>query len=835
MKFCSVIASNVKTMKNPNQMNVPMKNTSRHLTVAANVLLIALLLISSPAWSREHVRGVLRCDAASEPQAFGTVALLSMADSTMVSGTISDEEGRFSLTIPSDNKKAPYFLRITYVGYKTTEVAVDSLPEAGMNLGYICLTPLLQEMQEFVFVGERISASGGNTKTTYFMNSKIRDASFTAGDVLRHIPEVHVDFMQHISMEGGQPVVIQVNGRERDAAFIRQLDASQIDRIEVVRNPGAQYDAGISGVINIILKEPESGLRTHVHAEVPTSASEVYIFPNYGLHFTRGKVNLFTTYQGEVSQLDVVESNNRKFRFGGAENNLASSMQLRQDHWSHRFNAGLDYIMNERTQLNVYGFINPYSRENSGTVVLQSDAGQSETRTWSAAKQDTDKNLLAFGSVYFRHDFKPGAEITLDAGYYRLKAENTTVYAPKDTELSGFSAGMPASADSGQEGDTGIGAQDDRQINTLKPNQHTIYLKADFSAPVSEKLGIAAGGRINYRNMQDDARDGFAFAERVLAAYGSIRFSGGDLSIQAGLRAEFAQNGENGHSGLFTSSLLPSFSASFRTAPNRQIQLTFRQSVRRPHIYEISPTPIMDDPYSIRFGNPLLQAEKRSTAAAGYSLLVGNTFIQSQVFCQHFFDVINWANHINEHGQFVTRVGNLGNIIHYGAQLSGSLNFHPAVSINPGFRVFQVNTRPNSRAGELGIEPVQKVSFEAGLSVIARLHEGLTASLAGQYFSPTTDLQQITYSNMLYFISLEKNLPKNWRIGITSALPLQRSFTYHGTRMNGTDLNRHAEGNILMSAVPVWLKVSYQFDSGKKIQSVKRQIENFEGKPKIGF
>src|SRR5665811_416334 len=92
-------------------------------------------------------------------------------------------------------------------------------------------------------------------KTTYFMNRKMYDASNTGVDMLNYIPGVQVDLMKNISLEGSQHIIILVDGKERDRNFLSQLNAGQIDKVEVNNTPGSRYDSGITGVINIILKK----------------------------------------------------------------------------------------------------------------------------------------------------------------------------------------------------------------------------------------------------------------------------------------------------------------------------------------------------------------------------------------------------------------------------------------------------------------------------------------------------------------------------------------------------------------------------------------------------
>jgi outer membrane receptor for ferrienterochelin and colicin len=126
------------------------------------------------------------------------------------------------------------------------------------------------------------------------------DASDNGVDILNYIPGVQVDIMKNISLEGSQHIVILVDGKERDRNFLSQLNARQIDKVEIIDTPGSKYDADVTGVINIILKKDKaSGIDGHLHLEVPTSKSAIYVFPDYSFNYSLRKLNLYTSYDGE--------------------------------------------------------------------------------------------------------------------------------------------------------------------------------------------------------------------------------------------------------------------------------------------------------------------------------------------------------------------------------------------------------------------------------------------------------------------------------------------------------------------------------------------------------
>ena len=88
---------------------------------------------------------------------------------------------------------------------------------------------------------------------------------------------------------------------------------------------------------------------------------------------------------------------------------------------------------------------------------------------------------------------------------------------------------------------------------------------------------------------------------------------------------------------------------------------------------------------------------------------------------------------------------------------------------------------------------------------------------------------------MLYFLSLEKTIKQKIKIGIVSAIPFTKSFTYQGSEIKGTNFYSHYEGNVKIHSIPVWFKLSYQFSSGKNRDKINRSKEEIDNLPKKGF
>jgi hypothetical protein len=330
------------------------------------VMVLSLSVLNGQDQQKLNIKGQLKDQQNMQAVSFATVALRRLSDSTLITGTSSNLDGEFQIgSIPVGK----YSLIISAIEFNRVIKSIDLKND--FNTGIILLQEKSVTLGEVVVVGERMKAKTEPDKTIYYMNKKLYDASDNGVDMLSYIPGVQVDIMKNISLEGSQHILILVDGIERDRNFLSQLNASKIDKVEIINTPGSKYDADVTGVINIILKKnKETGINGQVHLEIPTSVSEMYIFPDYNFNYSFNKLNLYTSYDGDLSYFNITESSNRNFSDTQGETEIMSAQFVRQKYWSHRFHYGFDYTFNEKNQLNFYAFYNPYSSEHSGSVEM---------------------------------------------------------------------------------------------------------------------------------------------------------------------------------------------------------------------------------------------------------------------------------------------------------------------------------------------------------------------------------------------------------------------------------------------------------------------------------
>jgi len=736
---------------------------------------------------------------------YANIRLFRASDSTLVGGTASDNHGTFTIQPVA---RGTYRLRISCIGYEeaTKSIVVD---REKADADTIYLHEKAETIREAVVVAERAKAKSERDKTTFFISKKMTDVSNTGTDLLKLIPGIQVDFMKNVSLEGSSNILILVNGKERDRSFICQLNPKEIDKIEVISSPPANYDGNVTGVINVVLKkEDNTGISGQINAEIPTSGDAVYIFPNYNLSLGWKKLTLFTSYNGEVSYFDMHESTYRKIGNNSGTTELFSDQYVKQRNWSHRFHYGFDYTFDRQNQLSFYGFYNPYSNEHSGTAVSRVSGVQN--RQWEAIKKDTDKNNRNYYSLFYNHRFNTtGHELSVEASNYQLSAENSTDYRSVSEER------ILAS-------------------NTLKPRQNVFSAKIDYTRPLTTKIGLATGIKTKLQRLTDRNRTDFRYNEESYAAYATLSYRQTKFDASLGLRAEQSVSTLKNSFDTHLLALLPSVNMRLQLSDRQNVRFSFSRSIARPNLYQLNPTVSTDDPFTIREGNPALKPEFRTALFLEHSVRFASNYFATRLFYNKTTDAINKLTFVNDTSAFETKTYNLGTIHQYGIQLSGSFRLGIA-TLNPYVRIYGLHGAGNSTARQYSVANRHTTGIESGLSAIVSVTNTLALSLSAQYATPLQAIQSNTFCDALYFVSIDKTINQNMKIGVVSGLPFARKFTYAGSDADGSNFTSRYNGYLLMPTVPLWFRMSYQFHSGKKRSQIKRDTEEPENLPKRGF
>ena len=461
--------------------------------------------------------------------------------------------------------------------------------------------------------------------------------------------------------------------------------------------------------------------------------------------------------------------------------------------------------------LTLFAWFHPWSREHSGHAELRNlSTGEIP---WSALKSDDDRNTGRFGALTYR--FAPGGNndghhITTDISYFALSAGNSTVYHNSE---SGY-----------------------YQANIMKPGQQNVQGRLDYERPVGSSLTIGTG--ISFRNQLSEDRlpGGFRHTDQTGAAYTTIGYRYGFMDVQAGLRTERVWQGSADRNGSQGWMWFPNASAGYRfSGAARTLRLAYRRSVQYPHLYQLNPVVHAYDPLHQNAGNTALQPEIRSTVHLEYARGRGNSAASVRLYYDHRDHAIQETGFIDDSGRFVAQMQNAGELHRYGVQVSGTVSIGAASGLQPLLNVYKTIARANEDAAKHGIPDRTSTGWSGGLTAYSTLPGGITASAIIQYSGRDHGLQRSRYSGTLYFISVEKAFGSSLKAGITSALPFARTVVYDGYEIDQPGYRSRSEGSIMMSAVPVWLKLNYNFSSGKRRQIITRSDDPQHIVPRKGF
>jgi outer membrane receptor protein involved in Fe transport len=761
----------------------------------------------APAQESSSVSGRIIDKTGNGGLPFANIILYG-ADSKMVDGMSSDTAGYFTL---NHVKPGNYRLQVSMIGYEkvSREINIDC---SRYDAGTIFLQENATELNEVVVAADRVKGKTEREKTTYFMTKKMCDASITGMDILRMVPGVQVDFLQNISLEGSRKILILVDGREQDKNYVSQINPVNIDRIEIMSAPPSKYDADVTGVINIILKkDKDTGIGGQINLEIPTSASFIYDHPSYNFSLAFKKLSISASYNGELIYGDLHEFTSRNFTGSAGPVETRSDQYLRQQYGSHRFDLECDYFVDPRDQVTFHAFYNPVSRDLKGMADAwtSSDAGVLQ-------KAQTDNNSLSTGSYYsfyFKHSFnEKGSDIAVDISDFNLNVENTVSYGPAGTEQSAETI-----------------------LSSSKPVQNNVSAKVDCNISSWKGLDLAMGAKMKIQSMQDLNMSDFQYNEKIFAVYGALGSIHAKYDWNVGLRLEDSYSALKNEFYNSVLSLLPYAVVDFKLTSHQTIRLSYSRSVKRPGIYNLNPAVTFDDSFTINKGNSSLHPEFQTNIFMEYSKGIKSDYFSARLFYNRAADVINNLALVNDTGQVEIHTDNLGTIQQYGLQLSGSLNIGKLVTFTPYFRLFGQYSVGNELAHRYAIENRDQLICESGLSAILSFKHQMDLSMNIQYNSPKNNIQDNTFSSALYFISFEKTFKKNLKIAVVSGLPLTKTFTYDGSEINDRNFHSYYRGDLNVQNFLVLLKLSYQFDSGKKHEKINPSREEIDAFPKKGF
>jgi len=560
-------------------------------------------------------------DEDNQPLSFANVILYNSADSIFTKAEYTAENGSFNM---SNIEPSTYFIKITYVGISDYEIDNFELTsDQNIDLGKINMISPGTEIEEVTVVAKRPLLELLPDKIVFNVQGSINANGNDGLELLRKAPGVIVDNNDNITLLGRSGVKIYIDGKPSPlrgndlASYLRSLESSQIDNIEIITNPSSKYEAeGNGGIINIRLVKNQNvgahaniGLNYSIGKKAQYSASinsnfrkeKMNIFGSYNFN-DRNNINYFNLYRTQAGYI-FDQVNNQE-----------------NDRKSHNLKLGTDFFINEKS---TFGFLingnisNQLSKSESRTPISRQSDDVLETILVANSTEEGERSNFNY-NLNYRYNPNKDISLSIDADYGRYRSDGTELqpniyFDPTETFIFLSTTSR-----------------------TVKPKDIDIYsLKLDYETSFARgKLGfggkyvyVRTDNTFDFYNIVDEGdildierSNQFDYSERVGAVYANYSRRLEKISYQFGLRVEHTNSRadltamipippeedliERNYIDFF-----PSAGITWTPSQKHMFQLNYSRRLNRPSYQDMNPFRNKLDELTFERGNPFLNPE----------------------------------------------------------------------------------------------------------------------------------------------------------------------------------------------------------------------------------
>jgi len=595
--------------------------------------------------------------------------------------TSSLENGKFSFTALSTKDK--WKLKISSVGYTAKDIAVEYGSDSKVldkDLGAITLENDNRKLDEVTVTGRKALLEMDIDKKVYNVEKNIVAAGGTAIDVMRNMPSVQVDIDGNVKLRNAAPTIF-VDGKPTTLTP-DQIPADVIEKIEIITNPSAKYDASgsMAGILNIILKKNK---KTGYNGML-TLGADRFGGTNFmgSLNLRQNKFNISLTGMNMRMRTNTEGDSYRESTIDGVKSTVNQDIEGKTKGTISFGRLGLDYDLSPRTTVSVAGiFVEGKFRPNENTMITTETQGNSNRI--SASERSFKPRGLQAGLV---QKFKTeGEELTADFNYFGGTNKSNGTYTTNYLDNSGII---------GSQIQKNVGSGDNKfmtvQADYVKPFKNGMKLETGVRAQIN-KLKNLNSNSLKARD-KDDYEDISAASANydnkntVYAAYASL---GGNLkdwvSYKVGLRVENSTydgeliNTNQKFHNKYPLSLFPSLFLSKKLTEKDQLQMSVTRRVNRPNFFQLIPFVDYTDSLNITRGNPDLVPEFTTSGELSYSRTHGKGTFLASFYYKYTTNLITRyltqeLNPITDKMDFINTYINANSSKNYGAEFTYTNN-----------------------------------------------------------------------------------------------------------------------------------------------------------------
>jgi ferric enterobactin receptor len=824
-------------------MFVPVKLNTVFILVPLMLLILNSGVLSAQKMEGGNIRltGKVIEKSTGGDLEFATVSVYSKKDSTLIGGTLTEADGSFVVEV----KTAAIYAVIEFLSYQAVTISEFRFNKETVRLdaGIVSLAPDAVALETIEIVGQKSETQFALDKRVFNVGKDLANRGGTAQDILDNVPSVTVDLDGSVSLRGSGSVRILINGQPSGlvgisgANGLRSIPAGMIERIEVITNPSARYEAeGMSGIINIVLKKDSRGGFNgsfELSGGYPDNAAG-----NANINYRKGRSNFFLNYGLNYSKNPGVGYTYQEFYTG---DNVQATYIKRdgiRKNLSNNLRAGMDFEINDLQTISG-SVLYRYSTNNNFTPIRYYDHIFMPNESRGRFLVPTSDYILRTDE---EKETSPTFEYTLDYRK-RFKEEGRELKA-----LVQYSQNSENEASDFAEGFYNSEVFEGNYLTQRSVNdeiQKTLIIQADYVHPVSKSGKFEAGVRSSLRNISNDfvveelrnntewinlegLTNFFVYTENVHAAYAIYGNKRSKFSYQAGLRAELSDvNTELRQTEEVNprsyADLFPSGHINYEFGGNNQVQVSYSRRVRRPRFWDLNPFFSFSDSRNIFAGNPNLDPEYTNSYDMGHIKYWDKGNIGTNVYWRRTSDVIQRVRLFDANsGTSFTQPLNLATSENIGFEFLFAYNPAKWVRLDGNVNVFRNITEGSFEGNDLSAD---SYSWFARVGSRFSFWKNAEFQLRLNYRAPV-DIPQ-GRNREIYIVD----------IGFTKDITKDISFTFsardlfntrrRNTELFGDDFYERSEQQ--WRRTPVVATVNYRINRKPERKKQGREQTDFEG------
>ncbi len=683
------------------------------------------------------VQGIVIDAESQETIDYATVVVKDLANGEILSGTTTDDGGQFSIESSTDK----IVVEISFIGFVDKELSDIQFKGTTADLGKISLGSDSQALDEVLITADKSTTEFKLDKRVFNVGADLSSTGAGALEVLNNVPSVNVSIEGEVSLRGSTGVQILINGKPSilsdDASnALGTITAEMIDKIEVITNPSAKYEAeGTAGILNIILKKNEKkGLNGSISVNTGIPANH-----SVGVSLNRRteKFNLFTQLGAGYRELPRHNININEDKV--IRTMLRSEGEEFRNEFFYNFVLGADYYINPSNVITL-----------SGSFAFEDEQQPSETNfsfiddtgtvsEWTRNEKTEAENPKLQYELQYKKDFP-------DFKDHNLLFSAIGRFFGKD-QASTFGNTLT----SGQ-------ALLNNQTTETSFQEGKYTFNLDYTKPYNENWTLETGAQYLLNDVSNDfsvsdeiagqfvvdssLTNIFEYSQDVLGVYGTGAYENNIWGVKVGLRIEntalqtllVTTNQENDQN--FTN-LFPSLHTSYKFSDRVSFQAGYSRRIYRPRLWDLNPFFNIRNNFSIRTGNPNLLPEFTDSYELGSIFIFEDLSLNVNAYYRFTTDRIERI-FIFEHNVNTTRPENIGTNKAYGAEANFKYNVSKNVTINgdANYNIFQRDGRFNDQVFDFSAD-----QWNAKLTTKFKLSKAIDFELVGNHQSRKQTVQ----------------------------------------------------------------------------------------------